>query len=241
MTLSLFAAAAAVAKCLFIFSVVMGLASFLSIWVERKQSAMMQDRIGANRADIFGFRALGLFHIVSDSIKMLTKEDFLPPFADKVLFWLAPLLAAFAAMIGFVVIPFGPTVSVLGREVPLVIMESDIGMLVLFGALGLTVYGSFLAGIAANNKYALLGGLRAGAQMAAYEVAIGLSLVGVFMVFGTLNLSAIVEAQAGTFAGTEWLPRWGIFLQPLAFVLFLTAAVAETTSCGLPRRASRPL
>lgn len=233
MTIPLLAVLAALIKCVFIFSVVMGLASFFSIWVERKQSAMMQDRIGANRADILGFRALGLFHIISDSIKMLTKEDFLPPFADKVLFWLAPLIAACAAMIGFAVIPFGPTVSAFGTEIPLVVMESEIGMLVLLGALGLTVYGSFLAGIAANNKYALLGGLRAGAQMAAYEVAIGLSLVGVFMVFGTLDLHSIVEAQqqplcSGGMPGAGLLPRWGIVVQPLAFVLFLTAAVAET-------------
>jgi NADH-quinone oxidoreductase subunit H len=119
-------------------------------------------------------------------------------------------------------------VQAFGTEIPLVVMRSEIGMLILFGALGLTVYGAFLAGVATNNKFGMLGALRAAAQMAAYEVAIGLSLVGVFMVYGTLDLSAIADAQRGTASWAPFLPNWGIFVQPLAFVLFLTAAIAET-------------
>ncbi len=221
------AALAAFAKSGFLLGTVLAGGAVMT-WAERKQSAMIQDRIGANRADIFGFRALGLFHIISDAIKMLTKEDFIPPFADKFLFWLAPIVAGIAATIGFLVIPFGPTISAFGYEIPMVVMRSEIGVLILFAALGLTVYGAFLAGIATNNKYGLLGGLRAAAQMAAYEVAIGLSLVGVFMVYSTLNLSTIANAQQGWLSWFPWLPNWGVFVQPLAFILFLTAAIAET-------------
>ncbi len=225
--MSLLAVAAALAKCGALLGVVLA-GGALMTWAERKQAAMMQDRVGANRAEILGFRALGLFHIISDALKMLTKEDYIPPFVDKFLFWLAPILAGVAATIGFTVIPFGPVLSAFGGEIPLVLMRSDIGVLWLFGALGLTIYGSFLAGIASNNKYGLLGGLRAAAQMGAYEVAIGLSLVGVFMVYGTLDLSRIAEAQRGWNAVVPWVPNWGVFVQPLGFVLFLVAAVAET-------------
>jgi NADH-quinone oxidoreductase subunit H len=221
------AAAAAFGKCAFLLGAVLAGSSFM-IWAERKQSAMMQDRIGANRADIFGFRAIGLFHIISDAVKTLTKEDYIPPFVDKALFWLAPFIAGAAATIGLVVIPFGPTVQVLGFELPMAIMRSEIGMLILFGSLGLTIYGSFLAGISSNNKYGMLGGVRAAAQMASYEAALGLSLVGLFMVFGSLDLSAIANAQRGWLPWLSWLPNWGIFVQPLGFLLFLTAAIAET-------------
>lgn len=221
------AVAAAFAKCAFLLGAVLA-GSSLMIWAERKQSAMMQDRIGANRADILGFRAIGLFHIISDAVKSLTKEDYIPPFTDKAIFWLAPFAAGVAATIGFVVIPFGPTVDILGFELPLVVLRSEIGMLILLGSLGLTIYGSFLAGISSNNKYGMLGSMRAAAQMASYEAALGLSLVGVFMVFGSLDLCQIADAQRGSFPGVGWLPKWGIFLQPIGFVLFLTAAIAET-------------
>ncbi len=220
---------AAVAKSGYILGVALS-GGALMTWAERKQSAMIQDRIGANRAEVLGFRALGLFHIITDALKMLTKEDYIPPFADKFLFWLAPVIAGVAGTIGFMVVPFGPVLPeahvALGRfafdvpAIPLVIMRSEIGMLLLFAALGVTIYGSFLAGVATNNKWGMLGALRASAQMAAYEVAIGLSLVGVFMVYSTLDLSRIADAQQG-FA-------WGIFYQPLAFLLFYTAAIAET-------------
>jgi len=218
---------AALIKCATILGIVLG-GGGLMTWAERKQSAMIQDRIGANRASIFGFRAMGLFHIVTDALKMLTKEDFIPPFADKGLFIAAPILAGIASTIGFVVIPFGPVLQAFGTEIPLVIMRSNISALLLFGALGLTIYGSFLAGVSSNNKYGLLGALRASAQMAAYEVAFGLSLVGVFMVYGTLDLAVIANAQQGRLSWAPFLPNWGVFVQPLGFILFLVAAIAET-------------
>ncbi len=218
---------AAFAKSCFILGAVLSGAGLLT-WVERKQSAMMQDRIGANRADIAGFRAIGLFHIIADAVKMFIKEDHVPRFSDRLLFWLAPLLAGVSATIGFVVIPFGPAVTIAGTEVPLVIMRSEIGMLFLFASLGLTVYGAFLGGISSNNKYGFIGGVRAAAQMGSYEAAIGMSLVGLFMVYGTLDLARMADAQKGLIPGLGFLPNWGVFLQPIGFVLFLTAAVAET-------------
>ena len=213
-------------KASFVLGMVLGLAGLMT-WAERKQSALMQDRIGANRAEILGFRFIGLFHIISDGIKMMTKEDFIPPFADKWIFRAAPIIGAVAGTIGFFVIPFGPVVPVLGMQVPMVVFRSDIGMLLLFAALGTTIYGTFLGGISSNNKWATLGTLRVAAQMAAYEAALGISLVGVFMVYGTLDLCRIADAQAGFLSWAPFLPNWGIFAQPLAFLLFAVAAVAE--------------
>lgn len=216
----------AFSKASFVLGMALGLAGLMT-WAERKQSALMQDRIGANRASIFGFRFLGLFHIISDGIKMMTKEDFIPPFADKALFRIAPIIGAVAGTLGFFVVPFGPVIPALGLTVPMVIFRSDIGMLLLFAALGLTVFGTFLGGIASNNKWATLGMLRAAAQMAAYEAALGISLAGIFMVYGTLDLYRIADAQAGFFSWAPFLPAWGIFVQPVAFVLFAVAAIAE--------------
>ena len=213
-------------KASFILGLVLGLAGLMT-WAERKQSALMQDRIGANRASILGFRFIGLFHIITDGIKMMTKEDFIPPFADKWLFRIAPIIGAVAATLGFLVIPFGPVVPALGMQVPMVIFRSDIGMLILFAILGLTIFGTFLGGVSSNNKWATLGTLRAAAQMAAYEAALGISLAGIFMVYGTLDLYRIADAQAGFFSWAPFLPAWGIFVQPLAFLLFATAAIAE--------------
>jgi len=214
-------------KCAHILGVALTGGAFMT-WAERKQAAMMQDRLGANRASIFGIRAMGLFHIITDALKMLTKEDYLPPSRDRFLFWASPIIAGAAGAIGFVVVPFGPVIQVMGHDIPLVIMRSEVGMLILFGALGLTIYGAFLAGVSANNKWMMLGGLRASAQMVAYEVVLGLSLVGVFMVYQTMDLSKIADAQQGMLPWAPFLPNWGIFHQPLAFLLFYTAALAET-------------
>src|SRR5689334_16954503 len=134
---------ASFAKCAHILGVALTGGGFMT-WAERKQAAMMQDRVGANRAEILGFRAMGLFHILTDAVKMIVKEDFIPPSRDRLLFWTSPIIAGFASLIGFVVIPFGPVIAIAGHEIPLVIMRSELGMLILFGALGLTIYGAFL-------------------------------------------------------------------------------------------------
>ena len=215
----------ALGRVLFVMLFVLNLGGLLT-WVERKQSAIMQDRIGANRASILGLRLWGLFHPLADAIKMLTKEEFYPARADRVLFGLAPFVSVFCALVAFASIPFGDTLSVAGREVPLQALTFNVGLLYVFAMLSLGVYGVMMAGWSSANNYALLGGQRAAALMITAEVAIGASIVGVVMVYGSLNMMDIVRAQGAVLGG--WLPMWGILTQPLAFVLFLTAGIAAT-------------
>ena len=196
-------------------------------WVERKQSALIQDRIGANRADIFGFRMLGLFHGIADAIKMFTKEDIVPAGANKTLHTLAPLISVFFALVAFAAIPFGPPLNLWGVEEPikLQVASIDAALLYVFAMLSVGVYGVILGGFASPNNYAIMGGLRAMAQMISYEIALGIAVIGVIMVYGTMDLSKLVERQ-GEMIG--WIPLWGIVTQPVAFVVFLTAALAVT-------------
>jgi NADH-quinone oxidoreductase subunit H len=198
----------------------------LLTWVERKQSAIMQDRIGANRASIFGLRLFGLFHPLADAIKMLTKEDFRPARADRLLFTLAPFVSVFFALVAFASIPFGDTLRVGGREIPLQAVTLNVGVLYVFAMLSLGVYGVMMAGWSSGNNFALLGGQRAAALMISAEVAIGASIMGVIMVYGSLDLQDIVRRQGELLGG--WIPKWGLLTQPLAFVLFLTAGIAAT-------------
>ncbi|MBI3794534.1 MAG: NADH-quinone oxidoreductase subunit NuoH [Nitrospinae bacterium] len=209
-----------VAKVVFIFTMNMGVFAPLLGWVERKQSALMQDRIGANRADILGITAFGLLHTLTDAIKLLTKEDFIPRGADKPLHYLAPFIAVVPALIAFAVIPFGGQYVLWGHKTNLVIADLDVGILFVFAVASISTYGSVIAGWASNNNWSLLGGIRVGAQMLSYEVAMGLTLVGVFMVYGSLRMTDIGVAQENFF-------HWGIFLQPLGFILFITCALAE--------------
>ena len=230
----------ALAKIFVVIGAVLGLATIMT-WAERKQSAVMQDRIGANRADIFGLRVIGLFHPIADAIKMIAKEDFIPRGADKFLHTLAPFMAIFPALVVFAVIPFGDVWYVAGRTIKLQIADLNIGILFIFGIASLGVLGAFLAGWSSNNRYALLGAARAGSQMISYEISMGLSILGIVMVFQTLQLDDIARAQGGFLWG--FLPRWGLFFQPLGFVLFTVAAVAETkrTPFDLPEGESEIL
>ena len=204
---------------------VMTLAGLLT-WVERKQSAIIQDRIGANRAKIFGLRLFGLFHILADAIKMLAKENFIPKSADKFLYQLAPIVSVFFALVAFSAIPFGDTLQIGGLAIPLQGLDIGVGLLYVFAALSLGVYGVILGGFSSQSNYSFLGGLRASSQLISYEITIGVSLVGLIMVYGTLNLNEMVIRQGETLWG--WLPKWGLFVQPVAFFIFLTAAIAET-------------
>lgn len=212
-------------KIIFVLSGVFTLVSLLT-WIERKQSALMQDRIGANRADILGFRFIGLFHIIADGIKMLTKEDFIPPKANKFLHTLAPFIALFPVLVAFAVIPFGDKLVISGKEINLQIANLNVGILYVFGILSLGIYGVILGGWASYNKYSLLGSIRAASQMISYEVTFGLTIIGLLMIYKTLDLSIIVKMQGDLLFGI--LPNWGVFLQPLGFILFFTAAIAET-------------
>src|SRR6059036_3178603 len=216
----------ALGRVAFVMLFVLNVAALLG-WVERKQSAIMQDRIGANRASIFGFRVLGLFHPLADTLKMLAKEDFRPARADRFLFVLAPAVSVFFALVAFASIPFGDTLQVAGRVVPLQAVTLNVGVLYVFAMLSLGVYGVMMAGWSSANNYALLGGQRAAALMITAEIAIGASIMGVIMIYGSLNMQDIVRGQGRSFLG-GWLPAWGIVTQPLAFVLFLTAGIAAT-------------
>ena len=209
-----------------VFFAALNLAGFHT-WVERKQSALIQDRIGANRADIFGFRFLGIFHGIADVIKMFTKEDIVPDGADKTLHTLAPVFSVFFALVTFAAIPFGDRLILGDRVIELQVANINAALLYIFAMLSLGVYGVILAGFASRNNYAILGGLRATAQMISYEIALGVSIVGVIMVYGTMDLAQLVRAQGQTIGG-GWIPLWGIVTQPVAFVVFLTAALAET-------------
>jgi NADH-quinone oxidoreductase subunit H len=184
--------------------VVLNLAAGL-IWVERRLLALWQDRYGPNRVGPFG-----LGQVVADSVKMFTKEDWVPPFADRPVFVLAPAIIVATALLSFAVVPFSPG---------FVVADLDIGILFLLAMSSLGVYSVVLAGWASNNKYSLLGGIRAAAQMLSYEVFMGLSLLGVVILAGSFRISHIVEAQRGL---------WFVVPQFLGFVLFLIAGVAET-------------
>ena len=208
-----------------VFFAALNLAGFHT-WVERKQSALIQDRIGANRADIFGFRLLGMFHGIADAVKMFTKEDIVPAGADKALHTLAPFFSVFFALVAFAGIPFGDRLILGDRVIELQVAHIDAALLFIFAMLSLGVYGVILAGFASRNNYAILGGLRATAQMISYEIALGIAILGVIMVYGTLDLAELVRAQGRMVGG--WLPLWGIVTQPVAFVIFVTAALAET-------------
>lgn len=198
----------------------------LLTWVERKQSALMQDRVGANRATIFGLKLFGLFHIAADSLKMFFKEDYRPQGAEKFLFSFAPGLGMFFATVAFAAIPFADTLIVGGKEVAMQIASLNVGILYVFALMSMAVYGVVLGSWASNNNYSLIGGLRASAQMISYEVAIGVSIIGVLMVYQTVDLQQIVRAQGETWFG--WIPKWGLFVQPIGFLLFLTTGIAET-------------
>ena len=209
----------------FVYFGVLNLAA-LHTWLERKQSAIIQDRIGANRASILGFRLMGLFHPLADAVKMFTKEDIVPAGADRILHTLAPFFSVFFALVAFAAIPFGDRLVVGDRVIELQIARIDVALLYIFAMLSLGVYGVILAGFASRNNYALLGGLRATAQMISYEIALGIAIVGVVMIYGTLDLQELVRGQGRNLGG--WIPLWGIVVQPVAFVVFLTAALAAT-------------
>ena len=231
------------ALCFIAYSMVM-LLSFggLLTWVERKQSAVMSDRVGANRAYIrlpftnIKLVWMGLFHGMADGAKMLLKENFKPNAHDKVGYFLAPFVVFTPVLLVFAVVPFGGTIDpgalfpslaawFDGRTYPMQIAQLDAGLLVVFAFSGLTIIGAMLAGWSSENKFSLLGGLRAGSQMISYELVMGLTVMGLILIYGTVDLGSIVQQQSGTLLGV--LPAWGVFQQPLAAFLFLTAAIAE--------------
>ena len=232
----------ALIKILFmVLGFLMPLASILT-WLERRQSAMMQDRLGPKRAfiklPIIGkFYLFGILHFVADALKFMGKEDYVPGKAHKFLFMWAPIMAMAPALIVAAIIPFGPSLcwddlwgkgAVCEQPIPMQIARLDIGLLFYFAISSLSVYGATLAGWASHNKWAMMGGLRATSQMMSYEVTMGMAVLGSFLVYGSLEPGAIVAQQTQVFGFDNYGTNWGIFLQPLGFILFLTAAIAET-------------
>src|SRR5215831_16263302 len=233
-----FTAVVATIKILFmILGFAMPVASILT-WLERRQSAMMQDRLGPNRANIpipfvgWNWRMWGITHFIADALKFMAKEDFVPPKAHKFLFMWAPIMAMAPALIVSAIVPFGSPQcwgqllekvgpdAVCSQPINLQIARLDAGLLFYFAISSLAVYGATLAGWASHNKWAMMGGLRASSQMMSYEVTMGMAVLGSFLVFGTLEPGAIVSAQTSFFDSASFSHSWGVFTQPLGFVLF---------------------
>ena len=185
-----------------------------STYAERKVAAFLQDRIGPNRAGVFG-----LLQPVADGVKMFMKEEIIPANADKGLFILGPSLAMLTACMAGVVIPWGNSLIINGKEFMLQVTDVNIGILYIFGVVSIGVYGIMIGGWASNNKFSLLGALRASAQMISYELAMGLSIIALVMVTGTLSVRELVDGQPGA--------QWNVFVQPLGFLLFIICAFAE--------------
>ncbi len=212
-------------KALAVFFAVLNTVPVL-VWAERRGSAFIQNRLGPNRVNIAGFTLLGLVQPLADVVKFLFKEDYIPSYANKRFYFLAPAMLLIPAAMTFAVIPFGDAVTIGGRVIQLQVADLNIGILYVFALASLSVYGIVLAGWASNNKYSLLGGIRSSAQMISYELSLGLSVVGILMIYGAVQLDRIVVGQGDLLFG--FLPKWGIVTQPLAFVLFTVAVFAES-------------
>jgi NADH-quinone oxidoreductase subunit H len=192
--------------------------------MERRVAAFMQDRLGPNRAGIWG-----IFQPLCDGGKLFFKEDFIPKNAEKWLFIVAPGILMLIALSTGAVIPWGKSLDISGTSYPVQVANIDVGVLYVMGLVSIGVYGVMLGGWASNNKYALLGAVRASSQMISYELAMGLTLMSVIMMSGTLDLRNMVEQQAGDLYGLSFLNgmKWNVFYQPLAFILFVTCSFAE--------------
>ena len=209
------------AKILIIMFGVLVLGAAMAVLAERRVSAFIQERLGPNRVG-----PGGIIQPFADVVKLVMKEDIVPLQANRFIHDLAPIISISVALSTFAIIPFGNTIELFGRHIKLIIADVDIGILYLLALTSIGVYGVSLAGWSSNNKYSLLGGLRSSAQLISYELSMGLSLIGVLMISGTLRLDQIVLHQTEYFWGI--IPKWNIILQPLCFITFLIAAFAET-------------
>ena len=203
-------------KVLIVFGATM-FAVLVMIYAERRVSAFMQGRIGPNRVG-----PQGLLQPIADGIKFLMKEDIIPEAVDKPIFILAPAILLIPALMTFAVIPFGSDITLFGRQIPLQVADVNIGIIYVLALTSIGVYGIVLAGWSSNSKYSLLGGLRSSAQLISYELAMGLAVVSIILLSGSLRLNDIVADQQGYYFS------WNVFKQPLAFIIFLVAIYAET-------------
>jgi NADH-quinone oxidoreductase subunit H len=201
-----------VVKVLIVFTAMLLIVAYMTL-MERKVLGHMQVRLGPNRVGPFG-----LLQPVADGIKLFFKEDIVVPFANRIIYILAPAVIVITALVSYAVIPFGDSIKIMGQSIDMVVADVNVGLLYLFAVSSLGVYGVVMGGWASNNKYSLLGSIRSSAQMISYELSLGLSIVGVLMIVGSLSLTKIVEAQSSV---------WFILCQPLGFIIFLISAVAE--------------
>jgi NADH-quinone oxidoreductase subunit H len=196
------------------------------VWMERRGAGYFQDRSGPNRAGIFGFRAAGLVQNLSDGIKLAFKEDVISDhIRHKFFFVLAPLIVFFTAVVSFAVVPYADTLVLGGKSYIMQGIPIDLGILWFLALAGFAVYGIILAGWSSSNKYGILGGLRSAAQVISYEIPMGLAIVSLLIVYGTVNLNEMAQFQGQLLFG--FIPMWGALLQPLAMVIFIIAAFAE--------------
>lgn len=201
------------------------------VWLERRGSAFIQNRFGPNRIG-----PLGLMQLLADAVKFLFKEEFVPKTGVKILYYAAPVVALIPATLAFCAIPLGYPVQTSEFLFKLQGFEMDVGIVYVLGVSSLAAYAILMAGWGSGNKFSLLGALRASAQMISYELALGLSIVGVILLFGTFNFNEMIQQQqgplsftvAGNLVSVPWLPNWGIFFQPLGFVLFFASIFAES-------------
>jgi len=197
------------------------------VWMERRGAAFFQDRAGPNRCNVYGIRAAGLIQNLADGIKLAFKEDVVPGhITHKFYFILAPMLVFITALLCFAVIPFADVLVIGDREYAMQAVPMDIGILWFLAVVGFGVYGIILAGWASHNKYGILGSLRAAAQVISYEIPMGLALVALLAVYGTVDLSEMAQFQGRLIFG--FIPAWGVVLQPLGVIIFIVAAFAET-------------
>ncbi len=203
-------------KVLLVFAATM-LTVLLMIYAERRISAFIQGRLGPNRVGPHG-----LLQPIADGIKFLMKEDIIPAGVDKPIYLLAPAMLLIPALMTFAVIPFGSDITLFGRNIPLQIADVNVGILYILALTSIGVYGLVLAGWASNSKYPLIGGLRSSAQLISYELTMGLAIVSIVLLSGSLRLNDIISQQQGHFLS------WNVFKQPLAFLIFLIAVYAET-------------
>ncbi len=196
------------------------------VWMERRGAGYFQDRSGPNRAGIFGFRAAGLVQNLSDGIKLAFKEDVISEhIKHKFFFVIAPIIVFFTAIVSFAVVPFADTLVLDGKSYIMQGIPIDLGILWFLALAGFAVYGIILAGWSSSNKYGILGSLRSAAQVISYEIPMGLAIIGVLIVYGTVNLNEIAQFQGKLLFG--FIPMWGALLQPLGMVIFIIAAFAE--------------
>lgn len=212
------------AKIGFMLAVILGILPAM-IWAERKGAAYIQDRPGPNRANILGFRLVGLIHPIADVLKLVFKEDIIPAGVNRFFYHLAPFLVMVVALLTFAVIPFGDKLYLGDQVINLQVADLNVGVLYILAITSLSVYGIVLAGWASNNKFSFLGGIRSTSQMISYELNMGLAVLALILAMDTPRLSEMVMEQGELLFG--FLPKWGVVIQPIGFIIFIVALFAE--------------